>query len=144
MFSVTILMEVQYSVSIQIQDLQLVNKWEIKWCERRLTIFQVVKPCSWLMFWRTHYLHFQGHKESRLLVGSSLQMQMGMFITKTAVSPLMPATSCQQTAQSLSMLSHCHAKTILCIIMPSYSTNKANLPCKGDGTVSPRCSCTVT
>jgi hypothetical protein len=45
-----------------------------------------------------------------------------------AVSPLMPITSYQQTAPSLSMLSNCHTRTILCIIMPSYSANKANLP----------------
>jgi len=101
----------------------------------KITIFEAVKTCSSLMFWRTYCLHFQGHKESRFLVGSLLRAHMGMFITKTAVSPLMPATSCQQTAESLNMFSNCHAKTILCIMMPSYSANKANLPCKGDGTV---------
>ena len=29
------------------------------------------------------------------------------------------------------MISNCHTKTILCIMMSSYSANKANLPCKG-------------
>jgi hypothetical protein len=40
----------------------------------------------------------------------------------------MPITSYQQTAPSLSMLSNCHTRTILCIMMPSYSVNEANLP----------------
>jgi hypothetical protein len=42
----------------------------------KITIFQAVKPSSWLMCWRTYCIHFQGH------MGSSLQIQMGMFITK--------------------------------------------------------------
>jgi len=78
MFSATMLMEVEYPMSTQIQDLQLANK--MVWM--KITIFQAVKPCSWLMLWRTYCLHFQGHKQWRLLVGSSLQTKMGMFITK--------------------------------------------------------------
>ena len=37
-----------------------------------------------------------------------------------------------------------YTKTIVSIMMPSYTVNEANFPCEEGWYVSPRCSCTVT
>jgi len=78
MFSITMLMAVQYSLSKQIQDLQIGNNrgvnedYRLLGCETKqlADVFEnIVSPSS----------RSQG---VRLLVGSLLQPQMGRFITR--------------------------------------------------------------
>ena len=114
----------QTPMSIQIQDLQIRNKM----VSMKITIFHAVKCCSCLMFWTTCCLHFQGPMGSDSWWTPCSSHRWECSSPGTAVSPLMPITSYQQTAPSLSMLSNCHTRTILCIMMPSYSINEANLP----------------
>jgi len=91
------LMEVQYSLSTQIQDLHIGNN-------RGVNEDYHVLGCK-----TTQLAEVLEHKvppSSRWVPCSSHRWEGSS--PGTAVSPLMPTTSCQKTAPYLSMLSNCH------------------------------------
>jgi len=132
------LMEVKYSSYIQIQELHTGNNrgvnenYRVLGCETTQlanVLEHAVPPSS----------RSQG---ASLLVGSLLQPQMGRFITRYSSSSidannllLTNRTTCFQTVTY---------KTILCIMMPSYTANRANLPWEEGCYSSWSCSCMVT
>jgi len=115
-FPITMLMEVQYSLSKQIQDLHIGNNRGVNedYCVLGCETTQLanvldhrVPPSS----------RSQG-SDSWWAPCSSQGWEGSSPVT--AVSPLMPPTSCQQTAPHLIMLSNCHTKTILSVMVASY------------------------
>ena len=88
----------------------------------KFTMFWGVKQHSWPMFWSTQCLHLQGHKGSDSWWAPCSSHRWEGSSPVTAVSPLMPTTSCQQTAPYVTMLSNRHTKTSLCIMVPLYGS----------------------
>ena len=77
MFSVTVLNEVTYLMSILIQDFKFSDKMSVK-----ITIFCAVTLCSWPMFWGNTLPPSPGHERGAVFESFSIQPQFGRFVTR--------------------------------------------------------------